>query len=250
MTIDDEHGMTESLTAREVDILRCVAEGLTNRQIAEKLYLSPETVKWYNKQLFRKLGVSTRTEAAAHARTRELLHDEREMTAVVPDGERADLPAELSSFVGRRQEMAGIAALLEQARLVTLTGPGGVGKTRLALHVAATAAERYPHGVHFVSLAGTVDPALVHKTIATRLGLIEQPGHDLTGTLRRYLRNKQVLLVLDNYEHVLAAAPLVTDLLTAAPALTILATSREALRLTGEHEYLVPPLTVPATAAS
>jgi predicted ATPase/DNA-binding CsgD family transcriptional regulator len=243
----DRYQAEQPWSRRELEIVGLLAEGLTNREIAGKLILSPETVKWYNKQIFDKLGVSSRTEAASKAREFGLLEEGE--PAEAPESRlvasEVRLPAQITSFVGRQRELAEVKELLKKARLVTLTGPGGTGKTRLSLRVAAAVAGHYAHGVTFIGLASTVDPTQVPGTIAHELGLTEQPGQPLPATLGRYFEAKNALLVLDNYEHVLAAAPLVSDLLAAAPRLTVLATSREVLRLSGEYEYSVPPLVVP-----
>jgi non-specific serine/threonine protein kinase len=165
----------------------------------------------------------------------------------------SNLPAQPTPFIGREQAVTDVRRLFDTARLVTLTGPGGTGKTRLSLQVAEaivrvmdeSSAGIYADGVTFVGLATTTDPALIPGTIAHELGVVEQPGQPLVESLGRYFSNKQALLVLDNFEHVLEAAPLVSDLLSLAPQLSVLATSREALRLNGEHEYPVPPLSLP-----
>jgi predicted ATPase/class 3 adenylate cyclase len=157
----------------------------------------------------------------------------------------SNLPAELSSFIGRERELSELEHLLGSARLVTLTGPGGAGKTRLSQRVAASIAGIYADGVYFVALAATSDPALVPNTVAKALGVVEQPGRPLVESLERYVAEKRMLLVLDSYEHVLAAASLAAELLAAGPQLSVLATSREALRLNGEHEFPVPPLSAP-----
>jgi predicted ATPase/DNA-binding CsgD family transcriptional regulator/DNA-binding XRE family transcriptional regulator len=160
---------------------------------------------------------------------------------------RPDLPAPLASLVGREREVAEVCSLLRQeaGRLVTLTGPGGVGKTRLALQVAADLAGDFAHGAAFVSLAAVRAPALVAPTVAHALGIIEGGGRPAPDRLGDALRARHLLLVLDNFEQVLEAAPLATDLLGRCPRLTILATSRAGLRLDGEQVFPVPPLTVP-----
>ncbi|MGD2079237.1 MAG: LuxR C-terminal-related transcriptional regulator, partial [Chloroflexota bacterium] len=243
----DKYQAEQPWSSRELEIVGLLAEGLTNREIAGKLILSPETIKWYNKQIFDKLGVNSRTEAAAKAREFGLLDEGEPAEAPVSRlaASEVRLPAQLTSFVGRQRELAEVKELLKKARLVTLTGPGGTGKTRLSLQVAAAVAGHYAHGVTFIGLASTVDPMQVPGTIAHELGLTEQPGQPLPAMLGRYFEAKNALLVLDNYEHVLEAAPLVSHLLAAAPRLTVLATSREVLRLSGEYEYPVPPLVVP-----
>lgn len=155
-----------------------------------------------------------------------------------------NLPVELTSFVGRG-ELANVLAQLEQARIVTLTGPGGTGKTRLALQVAAELTGRFVDGVWFVPLAAIREPDLMTSAVATTLGL--QPlADDPDGRLAEYLRTKQVLLVLDNFEQVIEAAPKVTRWLQGAPGLRALVTSRGPLRIYGEHEFPVPPLALPS----
>jgi predicted ATPase/class 3 adenylate cyclase len=156
-----------------------------------------------------------------------------------------NLPAPLTSFVGRERELGEVAALLGAHRLVTLTGPGGVGKTRLALEVAAAAGGDFAHGAWFVALAPLADPRRVAAAVAQALGVRERGGEPLVETLKGALRVQEVLLVLDNVEHLLAAAPLAAELLAAAPGLRVLATSRAPLRVSGEREYPVPPLALP-----
>ena len=155
-------------------------------------------------------------------------------------------PLPLSSFVGRERERAAVRDLLERLRLVTLTGTGGVGKTRLALAVAEDLHPTYRDGVWLVELAALAEPGLVAGAVLRALGLQEEPGRPVLGTLTAFLHQRQLLLVLDNCEHLLAACTdLVGALLRAAPDLRILATSREALGVTGEQRYRVPSLSVP-----
>jgi predicted ATPase/two-component SAPR family response regulator len=157
-----------------------------------------------------------------------------------------NLPLQLTSFVGREREIAEVKDLLADQRLLTLTGPGGCGKTRLALKVASDLAERFEDGVWLVELASLSDPALVPQTVAFALGIREQPGRLLTDTLSEYLELKKILLVLDNCEHLVeACARLAEALLRSCPNLRILATSREALGITGETGWLVPSLSLP-----
>ena len=152
---------------------------------------------------------------------------------------RADvrLPAPVTSLVGREAETAAVLELLTGARLVTLTGPGGIGKTRLAIAIGARAAAAYDDGARFVSLADVADPALVADAIARELDVEEGAAG-----LASHLRTRELLLVVDNLEHVADASPLLSELLVTSPHLAVLATSRVPLGLYGEHEYAVPPL--------
>jgi len=156
---------------------------------------------------------------------------------------RHNLPVELSSFVGREVELTRLADRLGTARLLTLVGPGGVGKTRLALQVGSHALESYPDGVWFVELAPLGDPGMVANAVAAALGIREHGRTPLARTLADTLRDQRLLLVLDNCEHLLdGCAALAHTLLRACPHLTILATSREPLRVVGEMQSPVPPL--------
>ncbi|MGN6699971.1 MAG: ATP-binding protein, partial [Thermomicrobiales bacterium] len=159
-----------------------------------------------------------------------------------------NLPVPPTPLVGREREVAAVSALLRApaARLVTLTGPGGVGKTRLGLLVAAGLADDFRDGVAFVPLAAVSDPALVVPAIAAALGVREVVGQPLAATLAAFLRARRLLLLLDNVEQVLPAAAALADLLAACPAVTLLVTSRAALRIAAEREYVVPPLDLPA----
>ena len=154
------------------------------------------------------------------------------------------LPVALTSFVGREREVAAVIALLRRdgVRLVTLTGPGGVGKTRLAVRVAEELAADFADGVGFVDLAPLTDPALVGPTVAQAFGVREAGDRPLAARLAEALRDRRLLLVLDNFERVVEAAPLVVALLAACPGLAVLATSRVRLRVSAEREHAVPPL--------
>ena len=161
------------------------------------------------------------------------------------DARPNNLPTQLTSFVGREVELREAGELLEANRLVTLTGPGGTGKTRLSLQIAANAAERYPDGVFFVALETVREPALVASRIASAIGLAETGARSADVLLRDWLTGKQVLFVLDNFEQVVDAGPIVADLLRDVPSLSVLVTSRAALRISGEQEFPVPGLPTP-----
>jgi predicted ATPase/DNA-binding CsgD family transcriptional regulator len=161
-------------------------------------------------------------------------------------GSPNNLPLELSSFVGREKELAEVGRQLGGNRLLTLTGSGGCGKTRLALAAGTDLVEGFEDGVWLVELAPLVDPSLVPQAVASALGLREQPGRSPAEALSRYLGSKNVLLVLDNCEHLVeACAALAEELLRFCPRLRVLATSREALGITGEVAWPVPPLSLP-----
>ena len=159
-----------------------------------------------------------------------------------------NLPMQPTLLVGREREVGEVRGriLAPEVRLLTLTGPGGTGKTRLALQAAADLLEEFEDGVFFVALATISDPTLVVPTVAQALGVRESGDRPLTEGVRDYLKDKRLLLVLDNFEQVLEAAPMSGELLS-APQVKVLATSRIPLGVYGEHEYTVPPLSVPDT---
>jgi predicted ATPase/class 3 adenylate cyclase len=186
------------------------------------------------------------------------LREPQPLSQVVADGLRVDfpplrsldarpnnLPTQLTSFVGRERELAEAGALLAANRLVTMTGPGGTGKTRLSLQVAANAAEDFMDGIFFVALETVREPTLVASRLAAAIGIAETAHRTSTEVLLEWIGAKHVLFVLDNFEQVLDAGPIVADLLRAAPNLKVLATSRAPLRISGEQEYPVPGLPVP-----
>jgi predicted ATPase/DNA-binding CsgD family transcriptional regulator len=235
--------MLDALTEREQEILHLLDEGYSDQEIAYKLSLAVGTVKWHNRQIYGKLDVNGRTHAIARARQLGLLgigsSDSRE---ILPSH---NLPAQTTRLVGRKHELAEVKRLLQAVRLLTLTGAPGTGKTRLAYHIAADIADEFTHGVYYVSLAPLTDAQLTASTIAAVLGVKEIATETLDATLKHHVADKQLLLVLDNFEHLLKSAVLVSELLATAPHLKVIVTSRERLNLYGEQEYFVPPLPLP-----
>ncbi len=163
----------------------------------------------------------------------------------------AQLPVRLTPLVGRESELNDIVHAVARARLLTLTGPGGTGKTRLALAAARSARESFPAGVCWVELAQIEDPGIVPATVASKLGVPDTPGQDATDAVAEYLADHQVLVVLDNCEHLAGATAVLTEnLLSACPALTVMATSRETLGVEGELNWQVPPLSLPEAGSA
>ena len=208
----------------------------------------PDPLRWIIERcLAREPGHRYDTTDALH---RELVMLRTRLFEVTPTGQPLAVPVPRTTIIGRSQELAKATQLLvdSAARLVTLTGPGGVGKTRLALELAATLGGRFSGRVFFVDLSPVREARDVAKTIATALGVRDTSEIDIASALVRWCRERQhspMLVVIDNFEHVLDAAPLVSEMLTVSNSLTVLATSRAVLKLAGEHDVLVPPLALP-----
>jgi predicted ATPase/class 3 adenylate cyclase/Tfp pilus assembly protein PilF len=205
------------------------------------------------------LSADTALRDLGERRLKDLIRPERVYQVVVPDlpsefpalktldVRRNNLPAQTTSLIGREREIRAVRSMLAEAqvRLLTLTGVGGTGKTRLALQVAADVVDEFEHGVYFVPVAALRDPSQVMPAIAHALGIEDAQGKPSKENVHDYLREKQVLLVLDNLEQLIDAGPLVAELLATARRCKVLATSREMLHLSGEHVYPVPTLSVP-----
>jgi predicted ATPase/transcriptional regulator with XRE-family HTH domain len=236
---------------------------LTQDALAERVGCSSETIRKIEagrtrpsrqlaELLAAALGVPAAEQAGFVQAARAGTPGERPVPTPVPDAMPGYLPLALTPLVGREAERAVATTLLcaPTTRLITFTGPGGTGKTRLAVQVAADVRAAFPDGAWFVALAPLTDPALVLPAVATTLGLREVAGQAPLEHLYDYLRAKRLLLVLDNFEQVADAATGVAALLTTAPSLTVLVTSRVALRVHGAQEFPVPPLALPATTAT
>jgi non-specific serine/threonine protein kinase len=239
------------------------AAGLTQEQLAEQTGVSVRTISDLERGvrdtphqdtillLATALGLQDADRTVFLAATGRLRAPAPQPLAMVPSSlgpaeHPTNLPRALTSFIGREREQAAILHLLQDVPLLTLTGAGGCGKTRLALMVAGKLLGEYPDGVWLVELASLADPTLVPQTVAQVLGLKEQPGQTPMELLLNNLKQRRLLLVLDNAEHLVGAcAELATALLRSCPELRLLATSREALEVAGETLYRVPSLTVP-----
>ena len=235
--------LAKPLTHREREILVHLAGDLYSREIAEALMLSPNSVKGYTRQIYAKLGVTSRKAATQRARELGLLESKTSLVF-----QQHTLPAALTPFVGRQAELKQVIQLLADPvyRLLTLTGAGGVGKTCLALRAAGELQGCYPQGAWLVELASLSDPELVPQTVAAAFDLRPERERPILTVLLDALRSRNLLLVLDNCEHLVAACACLTNsLLLACPDLHILATSREALGIEAERTYLVPSMTFP-----
>ncbi|MEP7359275.1 MAG: LuxR C-terminal-related transcriptional regulator, partial [Anaerolineales bacterium] len=271
--------LVEPLTRRESEILVFLSEGFSAPEIAEQLTIAISSVKFHIQNLYGKLGVNSKRQALARAAELGLLgaspagasagpppaapsveaaRQPRVPQARPRPAPRHNLPVQLTNFVGRAPQIMEVKGLLRGTRLLTLIGPGGSGKTRLALQIAAESLGDFADGAWLVELAPVADPAQVPQAVVRSLALTAETGlplelapiapsdGDAASLIREHLRDKRLLLILDNCEHLVAAsAQLAEQLLRAAPGLRVLATSREALGVVGETSYPVPALSVP-----
>jgi predicted ATPase/DNA-binding CsgD family transcriptional regulator len=230
--VDNDPVSTAMISAREAEVLTLLGEHLSNAEIAARLFISVRTVESHVSSLLRKLHLPDR-----RALSRQAAASARQQSPA------AVLPSPLTTFVGRARERAELAEAVRKHRQVTAAGPGGVGKTRLALAVAADLADDFPDGVWFVDLVPVTDPGRVGAAVAAAVGAGDQPGRDIDDAVLAALAEHRALLVLDNCEQVRdGVAPFLERLLTACPRLYVLATSRARLMVPFERVFPVPPL--------
>ena len=231
-------GTAVELTRRGKEVAELVGLGLTNREIAQRLFLSERTVEWHVEQIMNRLGFTSRSQIAAWMAASQPGSARR-----VPGAKRrGNLPASLTAFVGRRRELAAVEDLVAANRLVTLTGSGGIGKTRLALELAARLEPRYPDGAWMCDLAPLADAALLGDALVQTFSITTSLV-DRLEAVREHLRDRACVLVLDNCEHLLAPSSAVAqDLLATSADLRIVATSRAPLGVIGEAVWRLDAL--------
>jgi predicted ATPase/DNA-binding CsgD family transcriptional regulator len=234
------------VSPREAEVLAALGEHLTNAEIGARLFISVRTVESHVSSLLRKLQADDRRALAAAAATLSPAGATAPGQAA-PTVTAVPLPSPLTSFVGRVAERAALAGALDAHRLVTAVGPGGVGKTRLALSAVADVAGRFADGAWFVDLVPITDPSMIAPTIAAALGLGEHQGRSVEDTVLGWLADRETLLVLDNCEHLLnGVVALLERLLAGSPRLSVLVTSRARLLVPFEWVFAVPGLSLAA----
>lgn len=252
--MNDNGGLFDPLTARETEILILLARGLSDKEIADKLFLGTGTVKWHLKNIYSKFNLHKRTAVIARARELGLLRFDADEAASVPLPVRPkhNLPSQTTTFIGRETDMSSILSLLtnEHCRLVTLVGVGGIGKTRLAVQCAGRLLGVFDNSVYYLNL-DSVSANLLPSSIADVLNFRTVGKEDLRLQLLRFLRDKKLLFILDSFEHLIAEeAAFLVQILNAAPEIKMIVTSREVLNLAEEWLYPVDGLTFPNNQAA
>ena len=238
--IRDEYGSFVALTKRETDILSLIASGSSNREIAEVLFIAHSTVRWYIRQIYSKLGVGNRQEAIDLAQKMGVTYSQSDKVL-------DNLPAQTTRFIGREREIDELIDLLSRpdTRLVTLLAPGGMGKTRLALEAAKLQGLHFVDGIYFIDLTSLTSEIHLITSIAQALELNSRSALTLKHELLDFLRGKQLMLVLDNFEHLLNLASFIQEILQSAIHVKILVTSRERLSINGEKVFPLAGMTYP-----
>jgi predicted ATPase/DNA-binding CsgD family transcriptional regulator len=242
--------LLDPLTDRELDILTLIDQGLSNPEIAGRLIIGLETVRWYTKQIYSKLGVHSRTQAIYRARELRLLSTGETAPAPLGVSARQDnLPTYTTPFIGREDEAAELTSLLQDpsVRLITVVGPGGMGKTRLCAEVARNQVDNFQDGVCFVSMLTVQSASEMDLALAAGIGLRLSDDGATRAQLLSYLQPRQMLLVLDNFERVVDDAELVTAIVKSAPQIKLLVTSQMSLNLRDEWVRYLGPLAVPSS---
>ena len=248
MSDSTRHILLDPLTDREVDVLRGMAEGLSNREIAEQLIIGVETVRWYTKQIYSKMGVHSRTQASMRARELGLL-DSPDITTTqemyLPP--LSNLPMPTTTFVGRANEIGDLIDLLREphTRLVTLVGPGGVGKSRLAIEVAQLLTVDFTDGIYYVPLQRlhSVDE------VVNAIGVAMNRHVEAEEQLLAHIQSRNLLLVLDGFEQLLESADLIVRILESSPQVKALVTSQVSLNLHGEWVRQLDGMDIPANTS-
>jgi predicted ATPase/DNA-binding CsgD family transcriptional regulator len=244
MTSERDITYREPLTNREMEVLTLLANGASNQEIAASLFLELSTVKWHNSQIYDKLQAKNRKEAIVRAQTLGIL--ESTGSKIFPQILH-NLPADTLPFIGRIAEINELLQQLtsEKYRLITILGSGGMGKTRLAIEVGWRLIHHFLDGIYFVPLAAIAAPDQIVTTIAAILGFKFNNGEQPRQQLFNYLQQQQIMLIIDNFEHLLDSGELLIDMLHHAPKVKILVTSREKLNVVGEVVHFLSGLAVP-----
>ena len=243
--IDKLSSPLDDFKERELEIINLMAKGLSNQDIADQLFITKGTVRWYNKQIYSKLGTSRRTEAIALARDMGLIDvDDGQTTNETTKLIQHKLPVTTGPFIGREQEISNLTHLLQKPniRLLSIVATGGMGKSRLSLELGHLVKSDYQHGVAFIDLTAIRNPDDLTKFALATLGLNVENNQTPKETLFNYCREKELLLIFDNFEHILSNTSLLSDILESAPKVKIIVTSRERLNMRVETVFNLEPV--------